>query len=313
MPDRVTFPALGTTAELIVDEPHMLDGALALLVVEIEAIDAACSRFRTDSELARVNAGAGRPTVVSSLFIEALDVACRAAELTDGRVDPTVGKAMRVLGYDRDFDALDRSGPPLRVSVGRVPGWTTIEVDHERSTVRIPAGVELDFGATAKALCADRAAASIGGATGAGVLVGLGGDLSVGGPARDEGWPGLVTDERVAAFDADGPAAHSQRILVWGGGVATSGTTVRRWQRGEVTLHHLIDPSTGLPTGEHWRSVTVVAASCVDANIASTGALVHGAGAPDWLERQGLPARLLARDGTVIRIGGWPAEVESAC
>ena len=66
---------------------------------------------------------------------------------------------MRVLGYDRDFDALDRTGPPLRVTVGRVPGWQTIEVDRDRSTVRIPAGVELDFGATAKALCADRAGA----------------------------------------------------------------------------------------------------------------------------------------------------------
>ena len=300
----LNFPALGTTAVLLVEHESALDAADAILLAEIEAIDAACSRFRADSELALVNENAGRVRPVSALFLEALGVAVRAARLTDGLVDPTVGTTMRLLGYDRDFDDIDLDGPPIRASVARVPGWQTIEVDRAQSTVRIPAGVELDLGATAKALCADRAARAAGAATGTALLVGLGGDIAIGGPELATGWEVLVTDNHAASPGSDG-----QRIIVRSGGVATSGTTVRRWRRGKAEVHHIIDPTSGLPAAEHWRTVSVAAASCVDANIASTASIVRGVHAPEWLATRALPARLVARDGSVLTVGGWPAEV----
>jgi thiamine biosynthesis lipoprotein ApbE len=306
----IIFPALGTTATLLVTDDDIRHDAHAMLVAEVDAIDAACSRFRSDSDLAFVNANAGQQTPVSALFIEALEVALRAARLTGGRVDPTVGTAMRVLGYDRDFDDVDRYGPPLRVTVDRVPGWQTIDVDRGCSTVRIPVGVELDFGATAKGLCADRAAHAIGTATGAGVLVGLGGDIAIGGPVRQDGWVVLVSDDHAASLDPAEVDAIGQRIVVRSGGVATSGTTVRRWRRGDIEFHHVVDPLSGLPAAEHWRTVTVAAASCVDANIAATASLVMGVDAPTWLETANLPARLVKRDGTVVTVGGWPGAAE---
>jgi len=308
----VTFPALGTTATLLVTDDNVRSDAHAILAAEVDAIDAACSRFRSDSDLAFVNANAGQRTPVSTLFIEALDVALRAARLTDGRVDPTVGTAMRVLGYDRNFDDVDRYGPPLHVTVEHIPGWQTIEVDPQHSTVRIPVGVELDFGATAKGLCADRAAHAIGTATGTGVLVSLGGDIAIGGPTRQDGWVVLITDDHAALPSAEHDTI-GQRILVRTGGIATSGTTVRRWRRGEIELHHVVDPTTGLPAAEHWRTATVAAASCVDANIAATASLVMGIDAPTWLEAARLPSRLVARDGTVVTVGGWPSGAEVGC
>ena len=302
MREPLTFSALGTTAVLVVDTDDALVSARALLDAEIAAIDVACSRFRDDSELAHVNRSATSWVAVSPLFMEALDVALRAARLTDGLVDPTVGSAMRVIGYDRDFERVARSGPPILVSVRRVAGWQTIETDRLRSRVRVPRGVELDFGATAKALCADRAASAIARETGTSVLVGLGGDVAVGGPRRDGGWSVAIADDHAAAVDdAD------ERITLASGGLATSGTTARRWARGDRALHHVIDPATSLPVREHWRTVSVSAASCVDANIASTAAIVMGADAPRWLESRGLPARLVTTDGTVERVGGWPA------
>jgi thiamine biosynthesis lipoprotein len=304
----ITFPALGTTATLLVTDEQSVPLAKSMLEAEIHGIDVACSRFRNDSELSSVNANAGRDTRVSSRFIEALEVALRAARLTGGLVDPTVGKAMRVLGYDREFDILDRRGPPIEVALERVPGWQTIEMNPARSTVRVPPGVELDFGATAKALCADRAARAIANATGAGVLVSLGGDVAIDGPAPDGGWPLLIADDHAADPSSDG-----QCIVVRGGGVATSGTTVRRWWRGVQELHHVIDPVTGRPAREKWRSASVAAGSCVDANIASTAAIVLGARAPAWLEARGLPARLVSPDGSVLRIAGWPAAVKVEC
>ena len=92
------------------------------------------------------------------------------------------------------------------------------------------------------------------------------------------------------------------------GGIATSGTAARRWARGGRPVHHVVDPGTGRPAPEVWRTVSVAAASCVDANIASTAAIVLGARAPEWLSRQGLPSRLVRTEGSVCLVGDWPAE-----
>jgi thiamine biosynthesis lipoprotein len=164
--------------------------------------------------------------------------------------------------------------------------------------------VVLDLGATAKALAADHAAAAAGAAVGeAGVLVSLGGDLAVVGPAPPDGWRVRVTDDHRSDVTAPG-----QWITLRAGGLATSSTTVRRWETDGGSAHHLLDPATGSPVASPWRTVSVTAASCLDANIASTAAIIRGERAPDWLESLGLPARLVRTDGTVQRVAGWPAE-----
>jgi len=297
----IVFRALGTTAVLAVTDASVRGHAHALLTDELAAIDHACSRFRDDSELARVNAAAGRPVATSALFVEAVEGALRAARLTAGRVDPTIGNALRILGYDRDFAAVERDGGPLRVRAQRVAGWRRVEVDHLRRTVRVPPGVALDLGATAKALAADRAAARIANVTGSGVLVSLGGDCAVSGDAPEGGW-----SIRVADRHDDDPQRPGPTIALREGGIATSGTAARRWRRGGRDLHHVIDPATGTPAEEVWRTVTVAASSCVDANIASTAAIVLGAAAPEWLSERGLAARLVGPDGRVQTTAAWP-------
>ena len=99
-------------------------------------------------------------------------------------------------------------------------------------------------------------------------------------------------------------------VRLHGGGLATSSTAVRRWRRGGRAYHHVLDPRTGLPAEPVWRSVTVTAASCVDANTASTAAVVRGRGAPDWLAALGLPSRLVDATGAVHRVAGWPRDVD---
>jgi thiamine biosynthesis lipoprotein ApbE len=297
----IVFRALGTTAVLAVADASVRDHAHALLDDELAAIDHTCSRFRDDSELAHVNAADGRAVATSALFVEAVDVALRAARLTEGRVDPTIGNALRILGYDRDFDTVERDGGPLRVRAQRVAGWRRVQVDHLRRTVRVPRGVALDLGATAKALAADRAAARIATVTGSGVLVSLGGDCAVAGDAPDDGW-----NIRVADRHDDDPQRPGPTIALRAGGIATSGTAARRWRRGGQDLHHVIDPATGTSAAEVWRTVTVAASSCVDANIASTAAIVLGAAALEWLSERGLAARLVGPDGQVQTTESWP-------
>jgi FAD:protein FMN transferase len=230
-------------------------------------------------------------------------VALRAAELTGGIVDPTIGRALILAGYDRDFEQL--TGEPVVLRGQRVPGWRRVLVDSDRGEVRIPRGVRLDLGATAKALGSDRAAAAVANAApGVGVLVNLGGDIATSGPPPPGGWTVRVADDHRAPADAPG-----QTIAIASGALATSSTTVRRFGQG---AHHIVDPRTGLPAVSRWRTVSVAAGACVDANIASTAAVVLGDDAPAWLAERGLPARLVEHDGQVCTVAGWPRELAAA-
>ncbi len=295
--------ALGTDVRVVVTIPERLDAARAAMDTVLADIDLACSRFRDDSELSRLNAAAGDERSVSPLLATAIGHGLRAARLTDGDVDPTVGTAMRLIGYDVDFASVISSGEPLVITSRPVPGWQSVRLREQTRTVFVPRGVELDLGATAKALAADLAAAAaleaLGG--GGGVLVSLGGDIAMAGEAPPGGWSIQVSDDSTAPFDS-----AAERVSLTAGAVATSSTRTRSWRRGGVTLHHIVDPRTGKPVDSVWRLATVVAATCVDANTAATASIVRGPSAPGWLAELRLPARLVGNDDAVVRVAGWP-------
>ncbi|HXX89941.1 MAG TPA: FAD:protein FMN transferase [Acidimicrobiales bacterium] len=295
--------ALGTTATLVVTDTAVADEAVAVLRQELDAVDLACSRFRRDSELWNLARDDGGDVVVSPLLFEAVRVACAAAERTGGAVDPTVGRAVEALGYDRDFAAVAPTGDPLDLVPRRAPGWWRIECDPVRSSVRVPAGVLVDLGATAKALSADRAAARIAEGTRCGVLVNLGGDVAVAGPAPPGGWAVGIAPDSSTPLEA---VTHT--VAITAGGLASSSTSVRSWRRGDRRLHHIVDPRTGDVATTCWTLVSATGASCVDANAATTAAVVWGPEAPARLEALGHAARLVHVDGSIVRIGGWPAD-----
>jgi thiamine biosynthesis lipoprotein ApbE len=189
-----SWRALGTLVHLVVTDPAALPEARELLTHDLTEVDAACSRFRADSEIRSLTGGRHQ---ISPLLAEAIAVALRAARLTDGDVDPTVGAAMSAAGYDRDFHQIEPNGPPLRLTFRQVPGWCEVRLDGRSLT--LPAGVQLDLGATAKAWAADRSAARIASQVGSGVLVSLGGDIAAAGPPPAGGW-------RIRVQDVTGPA-----------------------------------------------------------------------------------------------------------
>jgi thiamine biosynthesis lipoprotein len=294
--------ALGGSVRVIVTRAARLSSAKAAVDRVLEDIDRAASRFRGDSELSRINATPDRDVVLSPLLALALSAALRGARLTGGAVDPTIGSAVRLAGYDSDFSQVPADGPALKLIVTRIPGWEAIRFNEASRMLCIPRGVEIDLGATAKALAADLAAAAAIDAMGAGgVLVSLGGDIAVAGEPPQEGWLIQTSEDSAAPIDD-----AEETISIRSGGIATSSTTVRRWTRGGEVLHHIIDPATGRPAGGRWRTVSVVAATCVDANIASTAAIVMGERAVPWLDAHRLPGRLVDRVGNVHRVSGWP-------
>jgi thiamine biosynthesis lipoprotein len=296
---RTHLRALGTTVTLAVSDVDDLDAAEAMLRDELEAIDRACSRFRSDSEIWGLYRNGG-PVPASPLLYEAVSVACAVAELTGGAVDPTVGGAVEALGYDRDFAEVAAIGGPLVTRPVPAPGWWLIELDDRTRSIAVPGGVRLDLGASAKALVADRAARRIASMTDSGTLVCVGGDISVSGPAPHDGWPVGIAVDCVEPFD-DGPV-----VSISAGGLASSSTVVRSWRRGGRRLHHIVDPATGDCAGDYWRLVSVAATTCVDANAFSTAAVVWGEHAPERLEARGLPSRLVRHDGVEVCVAGWP-------
>ena len=299
--ESTTWRALGTRVDLLTVRGD-LERARRAVDEVIVAVDATYSRFRADSELVAVNARAGTTLTLSPLLASAVATAIRAARLTDGLCDPTVGAALRRIGYDDDFARIVERAEPIVLRLERVPGWRTLRFDERARTLCAPSGVELDLGSTGKALAADLAVAAAIDAMGmGGALVGLGGDLALAGEVPEGGWRVLAADD-----SATSPGAEGEVIAVRSGGMATSSTRVRRWRRGTVELHHLIDPRTGLPAVTPWRTVSVAAATCVDANAAATAATILGEAAPAWIEGLGLPARFVRDDGSIVRVAGWP-------
>jgi thiamine biosynthesis lipoprotein ApbE len=300
--------ALGVAVRLVLTEGAALETAREILLEELAALDLACSRFRPDSELVSLNEAAGRAVVVSPLLAAAIGVGLEAARSTGGIVDPTLGASLVRLGYDRDFSALQPDGEPVPVSAWRGSAWDQVQLDPATRTVRLPAGVQLDLGATAKAWCADSAAARILAEVGGGVLVSLGGDIAVAGQAPEQGWAVRVQDRPgLPDVPADGPTTT---VSISGGGLATSSTAARRWRRGGQVLHHLVDPRTGMPANSVWRTVTATAPTALAANIATTAAIVRSSAALAHLQRSGLAARLVDHDGAVTCVNGWPPEVD---
>jgi thiamine biosynthesis lipoprotein len=288
------FAIWSTTGRVAVTAPAALGAVVEIVRSGLDEVERACSRFRPDSELSMLTPGRSR---LSPMLADLMGTALDAAEASGGLVDPTVGSALRELGYDRSIELLPADGPPVQISRS-VPGWRRVHLygDH----LELPRDVVLDLGATAKARAADLLAHRAADVVGVGVLVEIGGDIATAGATPDGGWQVLVRDT------PDDPAC--QVTLTEGAAVATSSTVRRTWRRGGVRIHHVVDPRTAAPAAPVWRSATVAAPTCVEANTASTAAIVLGRKATGWLADRGLTARLVDQQRRVVRVGAWPRE-----
>ncbi|MCW2798883.1 MAG: thiamine biosynthesis protein [Aeromicrobium sp.] len=285
-----------------VDRESALEDARAIVIRLMDDVAQSVDRFRPDSELSAINAAAGRMIPVSRRTIALLDTAIEAASATGGAVDPTIGFHVQHAGYDTDIETVRASIQLARPLTLQQADWTRVRVDHDVAAAGIPAGFQLDLGATAKAWTADTAARDIAHALGTAVLVEIGGDLSVAG-RRMNSWQVDVGEQS---------GVPAQRIGLAHGGLATSSTAVRRWRTSDGEAHHIIDPRTGRPSTGPWRTATVWAATAVEANTASTAALVLGDEAVAYLNEAGLAARLVGRFGQIWTTAGWPRDVKAA-
>ena len=301
-----TFEAIGTTNTILATDPGVLCEAVTIARRHLTELDRAVSRFRPDSEVSLLAVRARRAPAeafVSPTFAAYLGAALRVARLTGGLVDPTVGSALVAGGYDDDLDVVRARTDFHQTRIGSVPHWHTVHLNPSARRVTVPAGTLIDLGATAKAHAADTIAHLLAELLPGGFVVNLGGDVAVSGSCPPQGWS-------IGIEDAAGTTR--QVVTSTGQAIATSSTQKRVWKVDGAVHHHIVDPRTAHTAPAVWAQVSCAAATCLEANAASTAAVVLGDDAPAWLEANGIPARLDGADGHVVTTTGWPDPVSRA-
>lgn len=304
---RTEFGAMGTLCVAAVTADRLdlatARAALADAQAEVVACERVLTRFSRDSDLARLNAAGGSWVEVDGRLSAALHAALRARESTEGRFDPTILPALAAAGYDRSFELLE-ARPPRRLEDWQ-PG-AVVEVDNSRA--RVEAGAAVDLGGIAKGFAAERALAAMlaGRPELPGGLVDLGGDIALSGVSPEGTW-------HVAIADPRRPGERLGTLELQDGGVATSGRDTRRFGPGRA-LHHLIDPTHGLPARDGPLAVTVVALSATDAEANATAlAVLPIAAAEAYLgARPHLGALLVPDVGEPVALGRLPLLMEAA-
>jgi thiamine biosynthesis lipoprotein len=291
---------MGTTVDVLAQEPR-LEGAMAAVRGVFEEWDETFSRFRPASDLARLNAAAGRPFRAGPLLFRGVARAVEGAQATGGLFDPTLLFDLERIGYDRTFA---RVAAGARAETGALPagggGWQRIRQDRRSRTIELPPGVAVDLGGIAKGLCVDAAIERLAGLGHDAALVSAGGDLRALGVPPAGYWPVAVGE------------GH-QVVHLAAGAVATSGRIGRAWRQGDRRRHHLLDPRSGEPALTGLRLVSVVAGTCGHAEVAAKAAFLLGSGrGASFLASRGLAGLFVADDGTASVAGSWPVRSRAA-
>ena len=285
---RLEFRAMGCHMTAVLDADKRA-ASLEAVPAWFEAWEQTFSRFRADSELSRLNERAGQWVRVSASLWEVTHLALVAARWTDGLFSPTILNALEAAGYDRTFDELTAAAQPV---VAQPDGqWRSIQRQSLKRSIYLPSQARLDLSGIVKGWAADRAAKKLG--VSGPALIDAGGDIAVSGP-RADGAPWSIGI--LNPFQADQPF---ETLKIAQGGVATSGRDYRRWLRAGKWQHHLIDPRAGLPAQTDVLSVTVIAPTTFEAEIAAKVIAISGSEQGlAWLEEQpGYAAVIVREDG----------------
>lgn len=281
------FKAMASNCEILIDTDNK---TLAQIITDIAAaevmrIEKKYSRYRDDNLLHHINCG--KTIEVDNETARLLDYTQQLYQLSDGLFDVTSG----VLRRAWKFDGSDNIPSPAQVEeLLPLVGWEKVQWNSPH--IQLATGMEIDFGGIGKEYAADRAALAVSALISeqpdnnqpsTSVLINLGGDLTITGPRKNgAGWQVAVNAGACQTSSKTADFSLKQ------GGVATSGDANRYLQKDGVRYSHVLDPRNGWPVKGAPSAITVVAASCTDAGMLSTLALLQGPTAEDFLREQDL-------------------------
>ncbi|MEY4747826.1 MAG: hypothetical protein RIQ60_40 [Pseudomonadota bacterium] len=286
---QLRFTAMASPCEVLVDggDAALAHELLALAETEALRIEHKYSRYREDSVLSHLHRHAaqrpGEPVEVDAETAALLDLAAQCHTLSGGLFDITSG----VLRQAWTFDGSDHLPEPARVVRWlALVGWGRLV--WQRPLLTLQPGMQLDLGGIGKEYAVDRVLGLLMQRCEWPLLVNFGGDLAVSGPQRG-GAPWRVGIERPAGSVAAAPEAGELVLELSHGALATSGDARRYLLKDGVRYGHILDPRNGWPVPDAPHSVTVAAATCTEAGLFSTLAMLQGARAEAFLAEQGLP------------------------
>jgi len=275
------FQAMATPCEvrLETDDAVMAERVFQAVETETRRIEQKYSRYRPDSVVSRINAAAGSPVEVDTETAMLLDFSAQCHALSRGLFDITSGVLRRIWTFDGSDHLPDHS---QIAALTRLIGWP--KVTWARPFITLRPGMEIDFGGVAKEYAVDRALAIASGMTKTPLLVNFGGDLCVSGPRGDGSrW-------KIAIEAVDRSGAMEGLLELSHGALATSGDARRFLLKDGIRYGHILNPKTGWPIERAPRSVTVAAATCLEAGMTSTIAILQGRHAERFLKREGVRA-----------------------
>jgi thiamine biosynthesis lipoprotein len=294
---KKNFRAMGCHMLAALHYPRQRGDKLLDRVPEwFEAWEACLSRFRPESELNQLNNSPGRPVGVSGILWAVFQASLQAEKQSAGLVTPTLLDPLVKAGYSASFEHLpahqDAPVPGLRSH------FTLNSVAYEASlrTIQLPEGLHLDFGGVAKGWAAHQAMRRLQAYGPA--LVDAGGDIAISG-LQPGGEPWAVGVE-----DPLRPDSSLEILMLGRCGVATSGRNYRRWQQGGSWKHHIIDPRTAEPAKTDVLSVSVIAPTVLEAEVAAKVVLILGSQeGVAWLGGKPNYAGLVVMEGGQVLYG----------
>lgn len=285
MNSQIVFAAEGN--------PNDLQQAFQEARAAMEAEERRFTRFCETSELSALNRASGEWVSVSRPMYQVVELALMFAGETGGLFDPSILDALKAAGYDRSMDEIKRNGVQLRrgQALVRPADIHSVELDPDRSAIRLPRGLHLDLGGIAKGWIAERAAYVLEHFADA-CAVSAGGDMCLLGlPEGETAW-------EVGLEDPLDPERDLATLRVGPGAVATSSVAKRKWQVGDKKMHHLIDPRTRQPAETDWLSVTVMAPELTTAEAYAKSLLIAGPGEAEKLAARRGDIRFIAIDSS---------------
>jgi thiamine biosynthesis lipoprotein len=271
-----TFMAMASPCDVLME---IEDGSLAQQILDAIAAEAwriedKFSRYKKDNIIDKINHSQGKAVSVDEETARLLDFANELFELSEGMFDVTSGVLRQLWTFDGS-DNLAQADAVNQV-LARI-GWQ--KVIWNDGQVTLPAGMEIDLGGIGKEYAVDRCVQIARQMTRESVLVNFGGDLAVSSARNNNAYWSvgrLVTgsDEAYSMFQ------------LYKGAIATSGDAHRFLLKDGVRYSHILNPKTGWPVIDAPHTVSVAAATCVEAGMLSTMAMLQGEQAEAFLKLQ---------------------------
>ncbi len=266
----------------------------AALFAAVDTVDRRMSSWKPQSGLSRLNAApVGEWFAVEDDLFTVLEASLSVSRSSNGAFDIAVGDLVNAWGFGpagTGPDADRIAGLKARSNVSALDG---LDLDRTGSRVRKVAPLMLDLSGIAKGFGVDRLAKVMADHSVPAWLVGIDGEMRASG-TKPQNQPWTVAVEK----PVPGVREAMGVIELVDMAVATSGDYRHFFEFGGKMTSHTMNPQIAAPLDNKLASVSVISATCMQADAWATALMVMGeVDGPKTAQTLGLNALFVVRDG----------------